>query len=168
MAWKQVFEDLEACRSLIHHFDTRVLEVRSAVRENPGFTLRLCIHTIVKPLSGDGNAIVGCGRWQSIYISALIHYDINIPPSIIDAETGPSWWCISGSICLVSVFRSPISFWDTSPLKIRHCRHLETLAGRSSSETEGSSHVLELHNNAEMLLKGSGNEPAIRSESQSF
>jgi hypothetical protein len=67
VACKQVFEDLEACRSLIHHFDTRVPEVRSSVYENPGFTLRLCVHITVKPLSGDGNAIVGCGRWQSIY-----------------------------------------------------------------------------------------------------
>jgi hypothetical protein len=38
------------------------------------------------------------------------------------------------------------------------------LAGRGSSETEGNVQVVSLHIEADMLLKGRRNEPAIRLE----
>ena len=64
----------------------------------------------------------------------------------------------SDSFCLVSVLRSPF------PLRIqmRHLPPTGELAGRGSSETEGNFQVASLHIEADMLLKGRRNEPAIR------
>ena len=96
--------------------------------------------------------------------SALINYDINIQLSIVSTETGSPWWCISKYFCLVSVLRSlfPLGL-ENAPLPPSG-----KLAGRRSSDSEGDFHVLEPYLKAEMFLKGRGNEPAIRLETQSF
>lgn len=45
---------------------------------------------------------------------------------------------------------------------MRHLPPTGELAGRGSSETEGNFQVASLHIEADMLLKGRRNEPAIR------
>lgn len=98
------------------------------------------------------------------YKSALIHYDINIHRRIIRFETRLSWRCICDSFCLISVFRSPLALGTSyAPLPPPG-----ELSGKRSSETGGNFHAFELHVEAEMLMRGSGNEPAIRPEAQSF
>lgn len=66
----------------------------------------------------------------------------------------------SDSFCLVSVLRSPLIL----KLQMRHLPPTAEFAGRGSSETEGNFQVVSLCIEADMLLKGHRNEPAIRLE----
>lgn len=100
--------------------------------------------------------------------SALIHYDITIQQGITGTETGESWRRISCFFVLVSVLRSSVSRWETPSPATAPLPPSGWLPGGRSSETELGFHVIGLHKRAEMLIRGCGNETAIKMESQSF